>query len=57
MIGQVKVGDWVARIKTRRIISKPTDKKDVPFKVIEIRGSTAIGEDSNYHSINSLRCK
>lgn len=54
MTDQVKVGDWVARIKTRKLIVKPTDKKDVPFKIIKIKERTAIGEDCNIHYIDNL---
>lgn len=54
MAEQVKIGDQVARIKTRKIISKSTDNKDVPFKVVEIKGAMVIGEDRNIHFIDNL---
>ena len=51
---QIKVGDLVARNRTRKIVKRPTDEKDVPFKISKIRGCTAIGEDGNNHFINNL---
>ena len=54
MTKQLKVGDRVARIKTRKVISKPTDNKDVLFKVFGIKGAIVIGEDNNIHSIDNL---
>lgn len=50
----MKAGDLVARTRTRKVVSKPTDKKDVSFKIIEIKASTVIGEDGNRHYINNL---
>ncbi len=55
MSDQLNVGDVVARVKTRKVIAKATDMKDVPFKLIKIKGSTAIGEDGNNHFIDSLK--
>lgn len=54
MSNQLKVGDRVSRIKTRKVILKPTDKKDVPFNIIKIKGNTAIGEDGNNHFLKNL---
>lgn len=52
---QPKVGDWVARRNTRRVVKHATDEKDVFFRIVEIKGSKVVGEDFNSHSIRSLR--